>query len=527
MAKQRQHTAQKRTKPAGVEPEAPVVAGASDRQLVIFRIGEGLFAFPLDAVAEILRPPALAYMPLGPRSLLGLANLRGVVLPVVSIRRRIGYPDKEPGETARVIVTAGAAPVGFMVDAIEKLLSAPGDRIDDDAAGAGAIDASFIDGVVKGAEGTDPIKILDPQRMLAGEFEHLRASRSRETAPAPVFSSPAAPAIVQTPHSSFVSFDLERQEYAVPLESVREIIPLPEHVSEVARSETAVVGVVTLRDRLLPLVSLRGLLGMPARSERTESGKVVVLSVGQTTVGVVADRTREIIHVDPKLIDAAPALLTRGAGDAEVVSICRLDDGKRLVAVLSPEKLFRSDLIARVLAEQGSGADRADGHEETGTVAEEQFVIFRLGAQDYGLPIAAVDEIARLPEKISKLPKAPRFIEGVMNLRGNVVPLVDLRRRFELASSELAAGRRILVLSFGGAKTGFLVDSVREVAKIPDTAIQTAPELSAEQMRLIGRVANLGDRMILLLDPAQLLDKVETDMLAKFEAGSKQELMNS
>ena len=67
-------------------------------------------------------------------------------------------------------------------------------------------------------------------------------------------------------------------------------------------------------------------------------------------------------------------------------------------------------------------------------MADEQFIIFRLGDQEYGLPIAAVDEIARPPDQITRLPKAPAFIDGVMNLRGSVVPIVDLRRRFELAS---------------------------------------------------------------------------------------------
>ena len=77
--------------------------------------------------------------------------------------------------------------------------------------------------------------------------------------------------------------------------------------------------------------------------------------MGSGAVGMVADRTREILRIDPGLIDPAPALLTRGAGDAEITSICRLDHGKRLVAVLSPDRLFRSDLVRRVLSEQGDG----------------------------------------------------------------------------------------------------------------------------------------------------------------------------
>jgi purine-binding chemotaxis protein CheW len=152
-------------------------------------------------------------------------------------------------------------------------------------------------------------------------------------------------------------------------------------------------------------------------------------------------------------------------------------------------------------------------------MADEQFIVFRLGNQDYGVPIAAVSEIARPPAHITRLPKAPAFIDGVMNLRGSVVPIVDLRRRFDLSTAEHAASQRILMLAAGGVIAGFLVDSVSEVMKVQADAICPAPELSLDQMRLISRVINLevNGRMILLVDPAQLLDQVEADVLAKFK----------
>ena len=184
--------------------------------------------------------------------------------------------------------------------------------------------------------------------------------------------------------------------------------------------------------------------------------------MGSGAVGMVADRTREILRIDSGLIDPAPALLTRGEGDAEITSICRLDHGKRLVAVLSPDRLvpFRSG-APRAFG-TGSANDDPERQTDHDAMADEQFVIFRLGDQEYGLPIAAVDEIARPPDQISRLPKAPAFIDGVMNLRGIVVPIVDLRRRFDLASKEPGSARRILVLAVGGGKTGFMVDGVRK-----------------------------------------------------------------
>ena len=106
-------------------------------------------------------------------------------------------------------------------------------------------------------------------------------------------------------------------------------------------------------------------------------------------VGVVVDATREILRVDPNIVEPAPALLTRGDGDAEIASICRLEEGQRLVALLSPDRLFRPELVRRILAEQAS-AGETELQSEANVMSDEQFIIFRLGDQDYGIPIAAV-----------------------------------------------------------------------------------------------------------------------------------------
>jgi purine-binding chemotaxis protein CheW len=260
------------------------------------------------------------------------------------------------------------------------------------------------------------------------------------------------------------------------------------------------------------------LLGLPAAGEPQQSSKIIVVSVGNGLVGVVADATREILRVDPDIIDPAPALLTRGEGEAEISSICRVDNGRRLVALLSPDQLFRPDLVRRILAEQGI-ANEPRSPLETSAMANEQFIIFRLGKQEYGVPIAAVGEVARPPDDITRLPKAPAFIDGVMNLRGNVVPIINLRRRFDLGGTEHGASQRILIVAVGGITAGFLVDNVSEIMKAQVDTIQPAPEVSQEQIRLISRVINLeaDGRLILLIDPTQLLDKIEADVLAKFE----------
>ena len=317
-------------------------------QFVTFHLGGEQLAFRVGETAEIIRVPPLVHMPLGPASVLGLMNLRGTVLPVVSLRRLLGFDGTASDDATRIVVISGAAPVGFAVDRIDGLATASVNAIERAERGSGAIDSAVVEGVIKGSEGSQPIKLLAPQPLLKRDFSHLAKPRALS---APISTSGELVPSADTTHSellSFVTFDLDGQEYGLPLGAIQEIIPLPIHVSELARAETAVRGVVTLRERLLPIVSLRALLGM-AEDARADGRKVVVLSVGEALVGVVADRTREIVRVEAAAVDPAPALLTRGAGEAEITSICRLDGGKRLVAVLSPDHLFRSDLMKRII----------------------------------------------------------------------------------------------------------------------------------------------------------------------------------
>ena len=197
--------------------------------------------FDSTKFGEILRPPTLAYMPLAPRSLLGLANLRGTVLPVVNARRLLNFEDAPVDDNTRVIVVDCGAPVGFVVDRIDRLLTLPASRIDKDDAGSGSVDPDLLEGVVKGAEGESTTKILNPRRLLRDEFTQLGVSGRRSAALASVSAAMSGP-ITEEPrqHVSLVSFDLCRQEYALPLDRVQEIIQLPEQVSDFARSETAV-----------------------------------------------------------------------------------------------------------------------------------------------------------------------------------------------------------------------------------------------------------------------------------------------
>jgi purine-binding chemotaxis protein CheW len=134
------------------------------------------------------------------------------------------------------------------------------------------------------------------------------------------------------------------------------------------------------------------------------------------------------------------------------------------------------------------------------------------------LPIDAVDEVARVPDQITRLPRTPKFLEGLVNLRGVVLPVVDQRRRFDMPAMEGNIARRLVVVRTEQHRAGLIVDSVTEVLRCSPQAIKRAPDLTGEAFGLVRSVINLeqAGRMLLLLDPSELLSRAERGLLDSF-----------
>lgn len=144
---------------------------------------------------------------------------------------------------------------------------------------------------------------------------------------------------------------------------------------------------------------------------------------------------------------------------------------------------------------------------------QQQLVSFRLGAEEYGLSIMKVQEIIRLQE-ITKVPQMPEFIEGVINLRGNVIPIIDLRKRFGLEIIEKTAETRIVVVSVRERVMGIIVDGVSEVLRLSDDQIEPPPPVVSNIGReYIKGVGKLEKRLLILLDIDKILSSQEHSII--------------
>lgn len=151
---------------------------------------------------------------------------------------------------------------------------------------------------------------------------------------------------------------------------------------------------------------------------------------------------------------------------------------------------------------------------------EEQLVVLRLADEYYGLDISTVQEIITW-QPVTRVPRTPAFVEGIINLRGNVIPVIDLRKRFMLTRTEVGQQTRIVVVEIGALVVGLVVDGVSEVLRVAGDRIEPpATIISNVDTAFIRGVAKTDQRLIILLAADRILAQAEQNaLMASAEAG--------
>ena len=153
---------------------------------------------------------------------------------------------------------------------------------------------------------------------------------------------------------------------------------------------------------------------------------------------------------------------------------------------------------------------------------EVQLVTFRLGTEEYGINIMQVQEIIRLPA-IVWVPKAPSFVEGVINLRNEVIPVIDLAKRLGVSSEDRTDASRVVIANICDNLVGLVVDSVSEVMRIQTDDIEPLPNvMTSANGRFLKGIAKLDDRLIILLDIESTLSDDDVQKLQAIVDASKE-----
>jgi purine-binding chemotaxis protein CheW len=453
-----------------------------DDQRLTFAVSGQMCSMPASCVQQIVSVPRITRVPHAPEAMMGLANIRGDVVPILSLSHLL---HQSAGPVSRIIVVEGPDPVGIAVQSVSNIVASH------DIAVA---------------------RHIDVQALIASVMPKSAQTRRSE----PV--SRIVDETIESDRVALVSVAVGTQEFAFPLSAVEGVLRLPEKIAVLPHGDPTVVGSILANGDILPLLSLQALLGFGAETT-TKRSRILVVPIGGHRIGLVVDAMRDILHVSEADIDAVPEILNRSGAEARIQAIGRIEDGRRLISILAVDQLVREDITARLLQGDGSHDRKMEAQmhlAEADDAQGEQFLLFQIGDESFGLPIASVEEVVALPSKLTALPRAPEFVLGVISVRGDIIPVIDQAVRFKRTASA-AARRRIIIVRIGDLRFGFLVDSASEILRAREDMITTAPQLRADEAGVFDRVVTVANegRMILILSPQEMLDRAERDVIAR------------
>lgn len=592
-----------------------------ESQLVTFLLKDEEFGFDIMSVQEIIRLPKMARVPRTPDFVDGIANLRGVVLPIVDMRTRFGMERAEETDRTRVLVVdIDGVKTGLRVDRVKQVTRVLRSDIEPPPPAIRGRTADYLEGVVKLDQGQRIIMALNVAQVCRLGVSRASGESRGEASSAKDEKDAASGESDEI--RQMVTFHIAREEFAFAMERVREILRVetPKQVPDVPEH---VLGVLTVRGKVLPIVDLRRLLkhrplaeevaaGCRAEREEYERGaarlrasgqsvrgemaaaerlrtwiagassssqalsealsrarglneraarlwhnrapaeevaaaadevaealvqfealvaaniqedqRIIVVDAGGFSLGLVVDHVNEVLNLPKKMVDPPPEIAS--SSGADLAGIAKLNDGGRLIMILDVEHLVKDDRLRELRGDADTSKKKgrkaqaeARDAAQTGE-GELQLVTFQLSGEEYGVPISQIQEIDRLA-KITKVPKAASFVEGVTNLRGEVIPVLDTRRRFELETKAADDRTRIIIVELAGVKTGLVVDSVREVLSLPKRDIAPPPAAirGGVDQRFISGIGKVegGKRMVVVLDVEKILSRHEQEELAEVQ----------
>lgn len=463
------------------------------------------YTLHLEQVCEVVRPLELTPLPGATAALEGLGTLRGTVLPVASLAACLGRERTEASDTARLVVVDAGERVGLAVDAVLGVRTVAAEDLQEPPPGTGAV--AWIEGLTRTGNGA-PATLLDAAGMLPAVLPRRgsgRAAHATTAVPAAEGSEHEAP-----DERELVRFECAGRDIAVDVAAVREIVRAPA-AGGAPPGLDGVCALADVRGVLVPVVSLAELLGEQQPSATARSRVLVLVPAGGgAPVGLLVDDTRSVFRVPAGTIQAAP-----GTG-GPIEGLCRPDGAAAPCAVLDLDRLLAPTGLwaptegdAAVTGSESAPVAAADG-------AEEQFVVFRASTGRYGLAVEDIREIVRTPEAFVPVPGLPAFFAGLMNLRGEVLGVVDLTARLGGGGRPArSAAARVVVLDAHGHRVGLLVDAVEAIHKAARGDVQAAPAGSADQA-VTGVLDVAGSSgIVLVLDPRPLLDTEALDALGR------------
>ncbi|RII36351.1 hypothetical protein D2A34_02925 [Clostridium chromiireducens] len=465
---------------------------------IVFMLNNEEYAIELINVKEIIRVPEVKKVP-NSMHIEGLCNLRGELVTIIDIHKRYNISQSEHNDNSRIIVMEfNGCVVGIIVDKVLQVLDIHKSYIKLICENSNDTKEGCIDGFIMIENGKRLIMIMDAQSIvningLGGSLTSVHKQEHRKI----------SAFITENEESTqLIIFSINGVEYAFHISEVKEIIRIPK-IAKPPNVSSCIEGVISLRDELIGVINLSKIINM--NSERiNEDGSILIVDIGTLAYGVIVDKVSEVKLIYKKDL-LKPSQVVGNIAVEIVKEFANIDNGKRVVTVLDPNNLmdlkelqcnFKVNNKEEVL-------NNLDKDLSVSKKTTESIVIFKIENEEYGIRIDFVEEINTI-SKITGFPNEENFVEGLVNLRGDMIPMINLRRFFGLDFQDNDSNCKILIVRIKNKKAGIRIDSASEVLSLSKDIFQKYPDgLNSENnKRCIDGIINLNDgsRIVLYLN---------------------------
>jgi purine-binding chemotaxis protein CheW len=309
-----------------------------------------------------------------------------------------------------------------------------------------------------------------------------------------------------------ISFLLDEKEYAININFVQEIIAVQEIVegkvktitiTTVPKSPEYMKGVIDLRGHIIPIINLRKILGLEEKEGKKEEEKIVIIEIQDIRFGILIDSVKEVLNIHKFDIEPVPQFAEKEEKIEFLEGVVKLKD--RLVLLFNLNKILKKEQFEEIKTEEKLPPAQQE------EVDKIQIISFFIGDEYYGLEIKYIQEII-IPPKITKVPNTPPFLKGIINLRGNIIPVIDVKEFLGLPKKvENATSSRIIVTTINGDIAGLIIDAVHQVMKISKENIEPSLyTLEEKKAEYITGIVKEKSGILILINFEKLIQDIKT-----------------
>lgn len=454
-------------------------------QLLIFKIGHCKYSIDSDLIVQILRVPEITKLPFAPKSIRGLCSIEGHIIPAFDMLALICNEDNFidlNNLKARVLtVRVKDYNLALIVDEVVQNIDIGDSKIEDsDSSNDGT-----ICGIFKNAG--EIIQVINVEILLAKINIEQFANRKS----IPNKTSKTEVKLENADFRKYLLFNMSDEVFGIEIDLIREIIVNTRAITPIANSNRDVLGMITLRDEVLIILDFR--VHFDKYTPATDKNRILVIKAEGSHVGILIDNILDIKDIPFNSIER----LAEKFRDRKVSGVVNLDEF--LASIINNSYL-------REIASKTSGYIQSDAIESLSSESENlalvEVAIFTISSKEYAIDIDSVDEIIRY-DNLTKLPRVSEYLKGIINLRGEVIPILSLQKRLGFVE-RIIEDSKILICKIDSSRVGFLVDNVAEIKEISPKNIKQSDEKSKLFSSVI--LLDKGERIILKLNTKNLFN---------------------